>query len=960
MASSGVDRIYFQFKDITERNYFVEFYRDSPTTSIEIEKGATDPVTIKHLGASKGESDFTNIIGQEMTFRFYLHRNDLIVLDDMMESSYQEWNARFKILDPITIILFQGYLKPENIIRRYEIDPPYIEVELSATDGLAELKEIDFIEPLATQDVFTGEILLIQAIKTAVEFTGIALPFKINCNTYEVLHMTSSQCLFTNIYCNDERFYDTGKEDALHRKDAKRYSCWDVLEMILKPFNCKLIQTGEYYYIINYNEINSYFYIYNWDLTLNTDKTAASITIDISDYQFVPYVELQKIAPLKSLRAIIDNNDNGNEIVDFNDWATNWDYFGWDSNTVTTEGYAELSMTSCPGSLPYMVTNQSIAVIKDASTVQYLRVMFSFRLTAYAKQMLDYDALRIAVRIKKDDTWTDYIISKDAPPLNSIGAQAWRTFDSGANYFFKITQTGNYTVEIKLLGVPLFHWNSLTLQIKDILVSQWNILDNTTIDPTLREVSREFYQENTDGFEDKEINLSLFDATTKSDDAALLAKVGGIIHITSNWNVSGDYGGCSIADLCLRTILMNNAYYKNFIRCSFVDRNHNVFFERIVIIDSKYYIFNSYQRDYRLGIVEGELEEIIPYSSAIDVYDYAEEVTDTNKATSYTLPAIELNEYDYVNTGTQIDHGFDRGDVIRKDVNDGIYYKAQADTLDNAKVLGIVSDVISSNVFIYKTEGYIGKELMAGKLTFVEGESYFLSPTEAGGILKSASIPTGIKVPVGIGTELGFKVDINPNPTLSHNYLEGLQGGKSPDSDSDSSGESSGETDGEYYHHTEDEYDTHVYEAPIDGNMYAREDGEWVEVTNEFETVTDMSVVGDGTASNPVVLAFDEELPGSNKVYGTDGGGIKGWKPDPTVDSVEFTSIEEDSSTTLPAVTNTNNIVRLIIGRTSALPDLTADLGGMAAMKCWNGSTAEYNNIDSDDIDDDTYYFLTE
>lgn len=47
--------------------------------------------------------------------------------------------------------------------------------------------------------------------------------------------------------------------------------------------------------------------------------------------------------------------------------------------------------------------------------------------------------------------------------------------------------------------------------------------------------------------------------------------------------------------------------------------------------------------------------------------------------------------------------------------------------------------------------------------------------------------------------------------TLRHNLLAEIQGG----------------TLTERYHHTEDEYNTHVYEAPIDGDAYVRKDGAW-------------------------------------------------------------------------------------------------------------------------------------
>jgi hypothetical protein len=50
---------------------------------------------------------------------------------------------------------------------------------------------------------------------------------------------------------------------------------------------------------------------------------------------------------------------------------------------------------------------------------------------------------------------------------------------------------------------------------------------------------------------------------------------------------------------------------------------------------------------------------------------------------------------------------------------------------------------------------------------------------------------------------------------------------------------------------------------------------------------TNKSITGDGSTESKIELVNDEESPGNNKVYGTDGAGAKGWKSDPagTVES---------------------------------------------------------------------------
>jgi len=79
-----------------------------------------------------------------------------------------------------------------------------------------------------------------------------------------------------------------------------------------------------------------------------------------------------------------------------------------------------------------------------------------------------------------------------------------------------------------------------------------------------------------------------------------------------------------------------------------------------------------------------------------------------------------------------------------------------------------------------------------------------------------------------------------------HNNLQDIQGGLDS-----SSGDSSG-NEAEYYHL---DYDTYLAIVGIDFQMSIEKDSE-----------------------NIVTLVGDEETPGNNKVYGTDGSGVKGWQ----------------------------------------------------------------------------------
>lgn len=73
---------------------------------------------------------------------------------------------------------------------------------------------------------------------------------------------------------------------------------------------------------------------------------------------------------------------------------------------------------------------------------------------------------------------------------------------------------------------------------------------------------------------------------------------------------------------------------------------------------------------------------------------------------------------------------------------------------------------------------------------------------------------------------------------------------------------------------------------------------------------------------------------------------------------VNAASAAAQSSGSVPAVTNTNNVLKLLFERTGSLADLQILLGSMAAKKFWVGTEAEYNAIGTKDSD--TIYHIEE
>lgn len=85
---------------------------------------------------------------------------------------------------------------------------------------------------------------------------------------------------------------------------------------------------------------------------------------------------------------------------------------------------------------------------------------------------------------------------------------------------------------------------------------------------------------------------------------------------------------------------------------------------------------------------------------------------------------------------TQTAHGFVVGNVLR--FNGTAYAKAQADSVTNAEVVGMVASVTDANTFVLQMNGRI-----TGLSSLTSGGVYFLSPTTAGGLTSTEPITLG-------------------------------------------------------------------------------------------------------------------------------------------------------------------------------------------------------------------------
>ncbi len=120
-------------------------------------------------------------------------------------------------------------------------------------------------------------------------------------------------------------------------------------------------------------------------------------------------------------------------------------------------------------------------------------------------------------------------------------------------------------------------------------------------------------------------------------------------------------------------------------------------------------------------------------------------------------------------------HGFAVGTAIRD--TGTTFVKAQANSLDNARTIGVVSKVIDANNFSYKNEGLIKDD------QFTRGKSYHLSPTTPGLIEEITTWEDGqVKQLIGHCGPYGLELEIDDGTLIgaSESIVPGSPGDETP------------------------------------------------------------------------------------------------------------------------------------------------------------------------------------
>ena len=299
------------FKDVDNNTNLVSIYQDGyVATSTELI--ATDIPAVHKYEREDNEDILSPIMSSTLTISFYSTENT----DFRNFFSYSD--REFYVVHEFDgDIVFKGYLLNDIVGEPFQ-DPPY-PVVLTATDGLAQLKEVALTGPSVDTDLGT---LVFEQLNSL----GLAMDFELCNDLYEGLVMDNTISIFSQDE-DENLMVQAGTFDALG------LNAFEFLAEVCKTFGWVLFQSNDKWIIqrpIARNISSTVIYLYDFFTGELTSSTNNPMTLEkVADQtnantDWVPVQQdqlLQYQRPIKKLtvtqgdlgQSIIANGENFNE-----------------------------------------------------------------------------------------------------------------------------------------------------------------------------------------------------------------------------------------------------------------------------------------------------------------------------------------------------------------------------------------------------------------------------------------------------------------------------------------------------------------------------------------------------------------------------------------------------------------------------------------------------------------------
>ncbi|KKM27940.1 hypothetical protein LCGC14_1569660, partial [marine sediment metagenome] len=718
----------------------------------------------------KGGKQFqikNQIAGNGILFNFVVEEADISDYDDIFESQYKDWKIE-KYFD--SSLEWVGWLQPDNFRRPLVAKGGKYYISLSAVDGLANLKNIEFVNA-SDGSQYEDRVTIMTTIKRALEHVGFELDFRVQLATWcsNDSLMVSTDCAFDKATCDSRRFRKTKEGRFVNT------NCYQVISELLEPFNCYLIQSRGEYWIINPRDYDVPVFKILWStLAIDSNPTIDSRTdITAAETETMRTIgEVQRIAPLKEIGVSFRDRAIGSNLLSNGDFAIgNTDEWNnraapadWGIFEVASFGSDFELKTANPDAMG--TPTEPLSFYSDVHHVvirgdsDQIEVTFKVRCSsltmdgAFAGESWE-EAVEVTCQLRKTTASGSIIIAANPYPINLRDVNSVYTLYT---FFFNITEEDDYFVEFSMnkLADNWGDYQLIDLRYDDIFVV---IKHSTGEDITF---DKHYKITNTDsnfiGVEDIELNFG--DSVSDGDIAAF--KILGTR--TETWNRWLQTEDISLNILAGQNIIEDHQKYKDYLRLSIIDNFVNdtprLFPHRLISIGSPNYRMVSQKSIYGGGqrkILKVELVEL--GTSGVGTSVQPTGLSSVDGAGSYSTPfagAVAVPPTSPPTSGVT-DHG---GLTGREEPNAHVRYEPH----DNKIWYVNLNDGLDTNTGLSVNLPLLTLQ-KAIDLRDVDAVDHGIINILTPGVITGISFPLSTKETTVIG--IGGSIEVNINATVT-------------------------------------------------------------------------------------------------------------------------------------------------------------------------------------------------
>lgn len=569
-----------KFQNYDSVTYRIDILDESGDPVVTPDKLSVDPGQLRTLAAGKDE--YKVIIGSEFAFDFILNRRtNESDYDALFESEYRDHIVKF-YNDGTSDLLWQGYLQPENSVK--DIHERNVHMSFSATDALKDLADYEFTDG---DELITGHITGLQILKYCLTKLDIDSQFQYNFIVKLGTKHTgegANDCALKDVTHDCRRFYKN--ENGKTTIDT----CEEVIEKVLKPYHCQLMQYGGQYYIRHRYEGDTDYYIYNWALAFQS-KPGVTEIVNIDSYKYNRGTEMSLISPTKQFGIRLLNRNMGDPLVaDLDDFtgAGPWDLSGFTPDDPDPEDGG--TVLHCyitdenSGSRTITLSNDfSLNKVTDGDYIKFRFQIYADIVLAGIGSLPKFQITVTKPGSVTRTTWETFI------PGN------WYLYESPNDDVFKIIADGDYNIEIDFIESD----DAGADYEEDVYFKDVELIKITAIeDDTYTDISfDQYYKCESDKGKTIEEDIDLYFAdTTGTNDLAALVYSGSN---TDEWDREGQDDNASLQYLFALDYLSDRQDYRKYIMIDVKDPSDNITPINIISFGGNTYSIASYEKSYR-------------------------------------------------------------------------------------------------------------------------------------------------------------------------------------------------------------------------------------------------------------------------------------------------------------------------------------------------------------------------